>query len=71
MRLVWFQNKLTMNDTYSRLCGYDRKVIANVAQAGNNQKTIAEAIGRSQGTVSKELRRNRGTAAIAPSKPII
>ena len=47
MRLVWFHNKLTMNDTYTRLCGHDRKVIAHMAQAGNNQKTIAEAIGRS------------------------
>jgi IS30 family transposase len=49
-----------MNDTYTRLCGHDRKVIANMAQAGNNQKAIAKAIGRSQGTISKELRRNRG-----------
>lgn len=60
MRLVWFYNKLTMKDTCTRLCGHDRKVIANMAQAGNNQKAIATAIGRSQGTVSKELRRNRG-----------
>lgn len=60
MRLVWFHNKLTMNDTCTRLCGHDRKVIANMAQAGNNQMTIAKAIGRSQGTISKELRRNRG-----------
>ena len=66
MRLVWFLNKLTMNDTYSRLCGHDRNVIANMARAGNNQKTIAEAIGRSQGTVSKELRRNRGQRGYRP-----
>ena len=66
MRQVWFHNKLTMNDTYTRLCGHDRKVIANMAQAGNNQKTIAEVIGRSQGTVSKELRRNRGQRGYRP-----
>ena len=68
MCLVWFYNKLTMNDTYSRLCGHDRKVIANMAQAGNNQKTIAEAIGRSQGTISKELRRNRGQRGYRPAQ---
>lgn len=66
MRLVWFYNKLTMNDTYTRLCGHDRKVIANMAQAGNNQEAIAKAIGRSQGTVSKELSRNRGQRGYRP-----
>lgn len=66
MRLVWFYNKLTMNDTYTRLCGHDRKVIANMAQAGNNQTAIAKAIGRSQGTVSKELGRNRGQRGYRP-----
>lgn len=66
MRLVWFYNKLTMKETYTRLCGHDRKVIANMAQAGNSQKTIAAAIGRSQGTVSKELRRNRGQRGYRP-----
>lgn len=66
MCLVWFYNKLTMNDTYTRLCGHDRKVIANMAQAGNNQKAIAKAIGRSQGTISKELRRNRGQRGYRP-----
>ena len=67
MRLVWFHNKLTMNDTRSRLCCHC-KVVANMAQAGNNQKTIAEAIGRSQGTVSKELRRNRGHRGYRPAQ---
>lgn len=66
MRLVWFHNKLTMNDTCTRLCGHDRKVIANMAQAGNNQMAIAKAIGRSQGTISKELRRNRGQRGYRP-----
>lgn len=66
MRLVWFCNKLTMNDTCTRLCGHDRKVIANMAQAGNNQNAIAKAIGRSQGTVSKELRRNCGQRGYRP-----
>ena len=37
-----------------------------MAQAGNNQKAIAKAIGRSQGTVSKELRRNRGQRGYRP-----
>lgn len=55
-----------MNDTCTRLCEHDRKVIANMAQAGNNQKAIAEAIGRSQGTISKELRRNRGQRGYRP-----
>lgn len=66
MRLVWFYNKLTMNDTCTRLCGHDRKVIANMAQAGNTQDAIAKAIGRSQGTISKELRRNRGQRGYRP-----
>ena len=66
MRLVWFYNKLTMNDTSTRLCAHDRKVIANMAQAGNNQTAIAKAIGRSQGTVSKELSRNRGQRGYRP-----
>ena len=38
MRLVWFHNKLTMKDTYTRLCRHDRKVIATMAQAGNTQQ---------------------------------
>lgn len=66
MRLVWFYNKLTMNDTCTRLCGHDRKVIANMAQAGKTQNDIARAIGRSQGTISKELRRNRGQRGYRP-----
>jgi IS30 family transposase len=37
-----------------------------MAQAGNNQKAIAEAIGRTQGTISKELRRNRGQRGYRP-----
>ena len=55
-----------MNDRYTRLCGNDRNVIANMAQAGNNQNAIAKAIGRSQGTVSKELRRNCGQRGYRP-----
>ena len=44
MRLVWFYNKLTMRDTCTRLCGHARRVIASMAQTGNNQKTTAGAM---------------------------
>lgn len=55
-----------MNDKCTRLCAHDRKVIANMTQAGNTQQAIAKAIGRGQGTVSKELRRNRGQRGYRP-----
>ncbi len=72
MRLVWFYDKLTMNDIYTRLCGHDRKVIANMAKAGNNQKAIVKAISRSQGTASKEsCTATEANVAIAPSRPTV
>jgi IS30 family transposase len=49
-----------VSNKYHRLCAEDRKVIANMKQAGNTQGEIAQAIGFSQGAVSKELSRNCG-----------
>ena len=49
-----------MSNKYRRLCAENRKVIANMKQAGKTQDEIAQAIGFSQGTVSKELSRNHG-----------
>lgn len=45
---------------YHRLCAEDRKVIANMNQAGKTQDEIAQAIGFSQSSISKELSRNHG-----------
>jgi transposase, IS30 family len=49
-----------VNNKYHRLCAENRKVIANMKQAGKTQKEIAQAIGFSQSAVSKELSRNHG-----------
>ena len=43
-----------MNNKYRRLCEEDRKVIANLQQAGKTHIEIAQAIGFSQSAVSKE-----------------
>lgn len=45
---------------YHRLCAENRKVIANMNQAGKTQDEIAQAIGFSQSSISKELSRNHG-----------
>lgn len=55
-----------MNDKYTRLCGAERIVIANMKQAGKKQQEIAEALGRSQGAISKELSRNHGQRGYRP-----
>ncbi len=57
-----------MNKKYHRLCAEDRKVIANMNQAGKPQNEIAQAIGFSQGTISKELARNHGERGYRPSQ---
>ena len=55
-----------MSNKYHRLCAENRKVIANMKQAGNTQGEIAQAIGFSQGAVSKELSRNCGERSYRP-----
>jgi IS30 family transposase len=55
-----------VSNKYHRLCAENRKVIANMKQAGNTQGEIAQAIGFSQGTVSKELSRNCGERSYRP-----
>lgn len=57
-----------MNNKYHRLCAENRKVIANMNQAGKTQDEIAQAIGFSQGTISKELGRNHGQRGYRPSQ---
>lgn len=57
-----------MNNKYHRLCAENRKVIANMNQAGKTQDEIAQAIGFSQGTISKELGRNHGERGYRPSQ---
>lgn len=68
IRSVWFYNKLTVSNKHHRLCAENRKVIANMKQAGKTQDEIAQAIGFSQGTVSKELSRNHGERGYRPSQ---
>jgi IS30 family transposase len=55
-----------VSNKYHRLCAENRKVIANMKQAGNTQGEIAQAIGFSQGAVSKELSRNCGERSYRP-----
>ena len=57
-----------MSNKYHRLCAENRKVIANMKQAGKTQDEIAQAIGFSQGTISKELSRNRGERGYRPAQ---
>lgn len=57
-----------MSNKHHRLCAENRKVIANMKQAGKTQNEIAQAIGCSQGTISKELSRNRGKRGYRPSQ---
>jgi IS30 family transposase len=57
-----------VNNKHHRLCAENRKVIANMKQAGKTQNEIAQAIGCSQGTISKELSRNRGKRGYRPSQ---
>lgn len=68
IRPGWFYNKLTVNNKYHRLCAEDRKVIANMKQAGKNQIEIAQAIGFSQSVISKELSRNCGERGYRPAQ---
>jgi IS30 family transposase len=65
---VWFYNKLTVNNKYHRLCAENRKVVANMRQAGKTQAEIAQAIGFSQSAISKELSRNRGERGYRPAQ---
>jgi IS30 family transposase len=57
-----------VSNKYHRLCAKNRKVIANMKQAGKTQDEIAQAIGFSQGAVSKELSRNHGERGYRPSQ---
>ena len=55
-----------MSNKHHRLCAENRKVIANMKQAGKTQNEIAQAVGCSQSTISKELSRNRGKRGYRP-----
>ena len=68
IRSVWFYNKLTVSNKYHRLCAEDRKVIANMRQAGKTQAEIAQAVGFSQSAISKELSRNHGKCGYRPAQ---
>lgn len=57
-----------MSNKYHRLCAENRKVIANMKQAGKTQGEIAQAIGFSQGAISKELSRNCGERGYRPAQ---
>lgn len=57
-----------MSNKYHRLCAEDRKVIANMKQAGKKQIEIAQAIGFSQSVISKELSRNQGERGYRPAQ---
>ncbi len=57
-----------MDNKYRRLCAEDRKVIANMKQAGKTQNEMAQAIGFSQSAVSKELSRNHGARGYRPAQ---
>ena len=57
-----------MSNKYHRLCAEDRKVIANMKQAGKKQIEIAQAIGFSQSVISKELSRNHGERGYRPAQ---
>jgi IS30 family transposase len=57
-----------VSNKYHRLCAENRKVIANMKQAGKTQDEIAQAIGFSQSTVSKELSRNHGGRGYRPAQ---
>lgn len=57
-----------MSNKYHRLCAEDRKVIANMKQAGKKQIEIAQAIGFSQSVISKELSRNHGKRGYRPAQ---
>jgi IS30 family transposase len=55
-----------VSNKHHRLCAENRKVIANMKQAGKTQNEIAQAVGCSQSTISKELSRNRGKRGYRP-----
>jgi IS30 family transposase len=57
-----------VSNKYHRLCAEDRKVIANMKQAGKKQIEIAQAIGFSQSVISKELSRNHGERGYRPAQ---
>lgn len=57
-----------MSNKYYRLCAEDRKVIANMKQAGKKQIEIAQAIGFGQSVISKELSRNQGERGYRPAQ---
>jgi IS30 family transposase len=55
-----------VSNKHHRLCAENRKVIANMKQAGKTQNEIAQAVGCSQSTISKELSRNLGKRGYRP-----
>jgi hypothetical protein len=57
-----------VSNKYRRLCAENRKVIANMNQAGRTQSEIAQAIGFGQSTICKELSRNHGERGYRPAQ---
>jgi IS30 family transposase len=57
-----------VSNKYRRLCAKNRKVIANMKQAGKTQSEIAQAIGFSQSAISKELSINHGKRGYRPAQ---
>jgi transposase, IS30 family len=57
-----------VSNKYHRLCAENRKVIANMKQAGKSQDEIAQAVGCSQSAISKELSRNCGERGYRPAQ---
>ena len=57
-----------MSKKSHRLCAENRKVIANMNQAGKTQIEIAQAIGFSQSAISNELARNHGERGYRPAQ---
>jgi IS30 family transposase len=57
-----------VSNKYRRLCAENRKVIANMKQAGKTQSEIAQAIGFSQSAISKELSINHGKRGYRPAQ---
>jgi IS30 family transposase len=57
-----------VSNKYRRLCAENRKVIANMNQAGKTQGEIAQAVGFSQSAISKELSRNHGERGYRPAQ---
>ena len=52
-----------MKTNYKHISEWERKAIERLVQAGNSNKAIAKALGRSVSTIGRELERNYGYGA--------